>query len=118
MSAAGAVHVSFFMPVTVMVGGATLRIGVIDLENMLFHVAPVGVVKTTVVKIVDVPVVMNSGVTAVGSMNMIVMRVVTRHKRISFYLNKCSSDGSLCPKRTDDKPICSISLKERGKPRD
>lgn len=77
--AVGTVHVPLLMAFTVMIWGATRRIGVVHLENMLFHVAPVGVVEAAVVKIVDVTVVQDGGVAAIGTVSMIVMGMITGH---------------------------------------
>jgi hypothetical protein len=102
VAAAGSVDVSGLVTITIVMRGALGRIGLIDFKLVLIHAVSVGVMETSVVQIVDVTVVLNGGVTAVGSVLVVVIMVdMVAHKFLCpfivtlVHLCKCSWDSTV-----------------------
>jgi hypothetical protein len=70
VSAAGAVHMSFFMAVAVVPWGADGGIAAADGDAMLLDPTLAGVVQVAVVQVIGVSFVLDGGVAAVGTMSV------------------------------------------------
>ena len=88
MSTSRPMHMVFFVPGACMPPSACIRIHPCHPEGMLFD-TPIGglMMQMAVVQVVDMAIVFNRGVPALGSMNMFMMFVFLRH---------CSSPKSFC----------------------
>lgn len=67
VSAAGAVHVTRVVRAAVVVGCALIRVLRADRQHMLVDVVTVGVMQVAIVQVVHVPVVLQRGVAAAGT---------------------------------------------------
>jgi hypothetical protein len=76
VAAAGAMHVARRVPGTAMVGRAPIRVARRDLDHVLIDMILVRVVQVAIVQVVDVPVMADRRVPAVGSVLVRVMGVV------------------------------------------
>ena len=76
VSAAGAVYMSRFVAVAVMIWGADVRVGGADGDAVLIDVVAVRMVQVAVVQIVNVAVVLDGGVAAVRAVLVFVVGVV------------------------------------------
>jgi len=77
MAAAGAVLVVTGVAATVVGGSALGRIGSRDAQMMLLNPLGAHVMQVAIVKVVDVPVVPDSGMAAIGSMLVIVLEMMS-----------------------------------------
>ena len=82
VSAARSVNVSGIVTTAGMPRSTGFGIGITDRQRVLFNVSTFGLVmKVAIVQIIDVPVVLDCGVTATGTMLMIVVLVDVCHDR-------------------------------------
>jgi hypothetical protein len=78
VAATGSVNVSRIMSGAAMVGRATIRILVAYFNPMLVHMIRVGMVKMSIVEVIDVVGVPDSNMAAAGSMYVIVIGVMRK----------------------------------------
>lgn len=84
MSATRSVNVSRFVSRTYVTAGASRWVGIGDLQRVFLYLSRTrGVVQVSIVQVVDVAVVLDSGMTATFTMLMIVMIVVVSHSLFS-----------------------------------
>ena len=76
VSAARSVHVARFMACAMMIGRAAVGVVRRNFERMLIHVVAVDVVQMAVVQIINVPVVLHSGMAARRAMGVRMAGVV------------------------------------------
>jgi hypothetical protein len=76
VSAIGPVLVRAFVDAAVMVWGTPLGIGVADRDGVFVDVVLVRVMQVPLMEVVDVPLVLNRGMTAIGSVDVIVVALV------------------------------------------
>ena len=84
VAAIGAVLMAAFMPAAAVAGCASLRIPIADAEAVLLDVIAAQVMQVTVVKIIDVTVVPDGGVSAIGPVDVgvaLVRWMFWRHTR-------------------------------------
>jgi hypothetical protein len=87
VSAPGPVDVIGRVGVAAMLGRADRRIGAIDVKRVLLDLAPSGVVQMTVVQVIDMALMFDGFVTAIGAMLMGVVAVV----RVTHMRSPCRS---------------------------
>lgn len=75
VTATRSVDVGRVVPGAVVTVGAGVWVIAIHFDDMLIHVVAVGVMQVSVMQVVDVPIVLDGRVPAVGAVNMIVIRV-------------------------------------------
>lgn len=104
--ASGTVNVVRIVPLTGVSGRAAARIGVGDFQGVFFDLA-VGsdVMQVTVVEVVDVVAVLNSGVFAVRTVLVVVIAMQIRHVKVP-YLGLDSSIACMTPLVTK-REMCS-----------
>jgi hypothetical protein len=73
VAATGAVNMALLVPVAIVPLSAFRRVGGAYLETVLVYFAALLMVQASVVQIIDVPVVANGGMAAVGPVGMIVI---------------------------------------------
>lgn len=76
VSAAGAVYMSRFVAVAVMIWGADVRVGGADGDAVFIDVVAVRVVQVAIVQVIDVAFVFDGGVTAIRAVLVFVVGVV------------------------------------------
>ena len=76
VSAAGAVYMSRFVAVAVMIWGADVRVGGADGDAVFIDVVAVRVVQVAVVQVINVAFVFDGGVTAIRAVLVFVVGVV------------------------------------------
>jgi len=79
VTAVGAVLVGLVVGFASMAWCATRRIGRVHGKDVFFHIAAVLVVQMAVVEIIDVPFVQDAGVSAVGTVFVGMVFVMSRH---------------------------------------
>lgn len=83
MATARSMDVVSIMTSAIMTLGTGIGVHISDLDDMLIHVIPMGMVKVPIVEVVDVVNVLDSGVATVWTMGMIVILMnCANHRRL------------------------------------
>lgn len=98
------VDVAGLVAVARVIGGAGVWMGCVDADDVLIDVTCVGVVQVTAVQVVDVTVVVNGGMAAVGTVlvGVIGMRLMQRHER------HCAAKASTWPNRWEQEAFSRL----------
>lgn len=89
VTAAGSVDVACFMTVTVVFGGAGIRVGRTDGDTVFVHMLFVRVVQMAIVQVINVAVMFYGGMAAVRAVLVRVVSVVRQGAGISHAIAPC-----------------------------
>jgi hypothetical protein len=95
VTAARAVLVGGLVPVAVMIGGASRRVGIADLDRVLVDVIAMGVMEVAVVQVVGVARMYHADVTAVGpvSVSVSLVHIVGFHRSLLRFAYRLTLGG-------------------------
>lgn len=84
VAAIGSMLVPIFMTAATVLGSAGVRIGGVDGERVLFDLAAVLMMQAAVVQIIDVAIMLDAGMTAIGAVLVAMIFVMFCHVKLSY----------------------------------